>query len=187
LERQGKSERNYLLLLIENVRKKPSGEHARLPFMKVMLFLTLLLPTSLLLAQENLSAFETDFCTNYPEGPKDNPNQWKHCCLTHDMFFWAGGTRRDRDKADLELKSCIQKTGAEYQAQLMYLAVRAGSYSPVKYPKRQWNNGWQNRSSHQALTFEDIHLIENELGNGYEFISEEMKNKFINSLLIRLE
>lgn len=133
-----------------------------------------------------LHEFETDYCTNYVEGTIKNPDQWKHCCLIHDMYFWAGGDRSDRDKADLELKSCIEETGAPTQASIMYYAVRAGSYSPIKYPKRQWNNGWNDGRKERKLIRDDIELIENEIMNGYDFIRAEIKDHFMNSLRSRM-
>jgi hypothetical protein len=133
-----------------------------------------------------LSSFETDYCTNYPEGTLSEPDLWKHCCLIHDMYFWAGGEKVDRNNADLELRSCIEATGAINQARIMYYAVRAGSYSPVKYPDRKWNNGWKDRADFQVLSFEDIVLISEELNCGYEFISPEIKIHFILQLQSRL-
>lgn len=137
--------------------------------------------------ESKLNSFETDYCTNYREGTSSNPYLWKHCCLIHDMYFWAGGNKQNRYDADLELKSCIAKTGARREAQLMYLAVRAGSYSPIKYPKRKWNHGWEDRGNYQSLSHPDIDKIETELFGGYDFISNEIKIYFINSLRSRLE
>lgn len=151
-------------------------------FIILSLFVSIITPV----VAGTLHEFETDYCTNYVEGTIKNPDQWKHCCLTHDMFFWAGGERSDRDKADLELKSCIEETGAPVQANLMYYAVRAGSYSPIKYPKRQWNNGWNDGRKERKLSFEDIELIEDEIMSGYDFIQEEIKNHFINTLRSRM-
>jgi hypothetical protein len=138
-------------------------------------------------ASSQLSSFDTDYCTNYAEGTAEKPDLWKHCCLIHDMYFWAGGNKQDRYDSDLELRTCIEKTGAIKQARLMYYAVRAGSYSPIKYPKRKWNNGWSERPGFYSLSVEDIKLIESEIQNGYEFITPEIKTYFINQLRSRLE
>jgi hypothetical protein len=133
----------------------------------------------------NLNSFETDYCTNYPEGPKDRPDQWKHCCLVHDMYFWAGGNKQNRNAADLELKSCIEATGAIHQAKIMYYAVRIGSYSPIKYSKKKWNNGWSGRGNFQTLSLEDINALEQELSTGYDYINTQMKQHFIQKLKSR--
>lgn len=156
--------------------------------MKFVLIIGLLLINfSQSFAGSLLSKFETDYCTNYPEGPSSRPDQWKHCCLIHDMHFWAGGNKQDRYDSDIELRLCIEETGAYNQARIMYYAVRAGSYSPIKYPKRKWNNGWSNRPTFQSLTTEDIDTIESELSTGYEFITPEIKTDFINTLRSRLD
>jgi len=134
-----------------------------------------------------LSSFETDYCTNYPEGTKEKPDLWKHCCLIHDMYFWAGGNKQNRYDADLELRTCIEQTGEMKTARLMYLAVRAGSYSPIKYPKRKWNNGWSERATYISLSKEDVDSVQKEISESYDFISPEIKAYFINQLRSRLE
>lgn len=131
--------------------------------------------------------FKTDYCTNFPEGTKEDPELWKHCCLTHDMFFWAGGNKADRDMADLDLKACITKTGATRIAELMYRGVRAGSYSPIKYPDKMWNNRWLERDTFQTLTPQDIEEIEMDIMNGHDYISLDIKTYFIDQLRSRLE
>ena len=153
----------------------------------ILIIAALLINFSSLAETLELSSFETDYCTNYPEGTEQKPDLWKHCCLIHDMYFWAGGNKQNRYEADLELRSCIEETGAVKQARLMYYAVRAGSYSPIKYPKRKWNNGWSNRPGYYSLSTEDIQLIKAELDSGYDFINLEIKNYFINQLRTRLE
>jgi hypothetical protein len=154
--------------------------------MKLLIAL-LLLSLNVKAAIEELRPFKTDYCTSYPEGTKSDPELWKHCCLSHDMFFWAGGSRQDRYISDLELRRCIEKTGARNQARLIYYAVRLGSYSPVKYPDKKWGNGWNKQPDFRTLTPEEIDVIENELSSGYDFISEEIKNNFINKLRSRME
>jgi len=127
-----------------------------------------------------LKPFETDYCTNFPEGTKQEPERWKDCCLYHDLYFWAGGTKQERKKADSDLRDCIHKTGAHRIAQLVYLGVRAGYYSPIKYAQKKWSNGWDYQNSYRALTPQDIIEIEKELNSGHEYIKD--KQAFINSL-----
>ncbi len=156
--------------------------------MKLSLITLLLTFSSLGFASASqLTPFKTDYCTNYPEGRRDEPELWKHCCLIHDMNFWAGGNKQDRYNSDLELRRCVEETGAYYRARLIYYAVRAGSYSPIKYPDKKWNNGWRERPDFQTLTSQDIDVIENELSSGYDFISSEIKDLFITNLRSRLD
>jgi hypothetical protein len=129
--------------------------------------------------------FTTDYCTNFPEGTRKHPELWKECCLKHDMFFWAGGSKNDRLAADLGLRACLEKTGAIKLSRMVYLAVRAGSYSPIKYEKFRWNNGWDDGREIRALSSQDIDLIEEELSRGYDFIPEPLKQSFLHSLRSR--
>lgn len=130
-------------------------------------------------SSDELGPFETDYCTNFPEGTSKAPELWKHCCLMHDMFFWAGGGREDRDKVDLKLRSCIEATGEMNIAKLMYWTVRITSYSPIKYSKKKWNHGWQGRPESQVLSELDIDQIEQEILNGHDYIPHELKQSFI--------
>ena len=156
--------------------------------MKLSLILLVLTFFSVSLASASqLKPFKTDYCTNYPEGRRSEPDLWKHCCLIHDMNFWAGGSKQDRYNSDWDLRRCVEETGAYHQARLIYYAVRAGSYSPIKYPDKKWNNGWRERPDFQALTHGDIEAIENELSSGYDFISTEIKELFITNLRSRLD
>lgn len=153
--------------------------------MKILL-LIVIISTSFAFAEE-LRPFKTDYCTNFPEGTKEEPELWKHCCLDHDLFMWAGGNKIERNKADLGLKECVLATGKKFQAELMYRAIRAGSLSPFKYPNMKWNNRWKNRPDYQSLTEADIEQIQTEIYNNYDFISLETKDRFMHELFSRLE
>ena len=154
--------------------------------MLIKFFIVLSLFTSLAFAkEETLKPLTTDYCTNYPEGTPKQPDLWKHCCLLHDMTFWAGGMSSERMQADLDLRSCIEETGARDQAKLIYFAVRIASYSPIKYPSKKWNNAWKNRMSYQELSAQDIDQLEAELQSGYSFIEPSLKESFIHMLRAR--
>jgi hypothetical protein len=132
-----------------------------------------------------LKPFKTDYCTNYVEGTLKHPTAWKHCCLMHDMYFWAGGTSQERVEADLGLKTCIEKTGHSLQAQIMYSAIRLSSHSPIKYPDKRWGNGWKDREDFVKLTDLEIEEIESELQSGYDFIDQEYKDLVLHTLKTR--
>ncbi len=133
-----------------------------------------------------LHPFSTDYCTFYPEGTPSNPTIWKHCCLIHDMTLWAGGVATERHEADLELKRCVAATGQRVQSKLIYFGIRAGNYSPIKFPNMVWNNGWRERPMFQALTAQDIDQIESKLFSSYDYISNDIKTDFILMLRNRL-
>lgn len=156
--------------------------------MKVFLIFGLMFIFNSVWASDSILPLETDYCTNYKEGTRSQPDLWKHCCLIHDMHFWAGGNKQNRYDSDVELRSCIEETGSANVARLMYFAVRAGSYSPIKYSNKKWNHGWKGRPTFKSLSSEDIEVIENELFSAsYDFISVDIKNHFINKLRSRLE
>src|SRR4051812_24034179 len=55
-----------------------------------------------------LRPFTSDGCSMSPNGfSKDINQSWLSCCIEHDKKYWAGGTRQEREVADLELKKCI--------------------------------------------------------------------------------
>jgi hypothetical protein len=103
--------------------------------------------------------FATDFCTMYKEGPANKPDAWKHCCVEHDLYFWAGGSLEDKKTTDLRLKSCVDKSGYPGQARLIYTAVTIGGASPIHIKDKQWGNAWVNRIRYLSLTEEETSAI----------------------------
>jgi hypothetical protein len=136
-------------------------------------------------AQDKLVPFQTDYCTSFPEGTTGNPSAWKNCCLRHDMNFWAGGDKSDRDEADLNLKKCVEDKGYPKIAWVIYQAVRLGSYSPIKFENKKWNFGWSGRPELQKLTSSDIDQIEREIFSGYSYIPLHIKIAFLYELRTR--
>ncbi len=133
---------------------------------------------------EPLKHFTTNFCTAFPTGPKTKPDQWKHCCVEHDLYFWAGGCGNFRLSADKRLRECVASTGAREVAYLMYLGVRIGSYSPIKIKEERWGNGWlDGRGDLKPLRPEDLTAVHLELQNhpSHE-VSPEMLGNFIKTL-----
>ncbi len=154
---------------------------------KILLSINIILCSCSIWAQTDLRKFNTDYCTNYPEGTPSQPELWKNCCLVHDMFMWVGGNTQDRYDSDRYLLHCIENKGAPKIARLMYTAVRAGSYSPIKYPSKKWSNGWTARPDFQALSASEIDLIEAELFSDYPYITHAIKEDFLHLLRVRLE
>jgi hypothetical protein len=142
--------------LIENMR---NSYRVALPL--------LLVSFSSIGAPSALKPFLSNGCTGFPDGTKENPMQWRHCCVLHDLAFWAGGCSQFREQADLELKRCVADTGSKFTAFLMYLGVRIGAHSPIKIKGEQWGNGWMDgRSSDQALTHADLSRVSEILLSG---------------------
>lgn len=134
----------------------------------------------------NVIPFETDYCTSFPEGTKEEPNLWAHCCVEHDLYFWAGGTKEERSEVDRNLKECIQKTGAAGIAELMYLGVSIGKLSPIKFETKKWGNAWGSEREYEALTLEEISTLEKEILTSL-VISPDMKEQFLINLHHRMD
>lgn len=146
---------------------------------------TLFINAKVIAANDTLVPFKTDYCTGIPEGVPQNPTAWKNCCLMHDMYFWAGGDKRDRDASDLSLRSCVEDKGYPKIAFVIYHAVRLGSYSPIKFEDKKWNFGWPERPEHQKLSSEDIDKLESEILFGYRDVPLHIKIAFLYELRTR--
>lgn len=113
-------------------------------------------------AKAQLHEFVTDNCTMFIDGPPSSPNLWKDCCVIHDLRYWFGGSADDLDRADLRLKSCVEKKAGSVWAEIIYRGVRTGHYSPIKN-KYRWNWGWINPRTKIPLSLEEAELTKSEL------------------------
>ncbi len=101
-------------------------------------------------APNSLKLFLTDGCTQFIDGPLNNPSLWKHCCVEHDLRYWFGGDQADLDRSDLRLKVCVRDVAGDTWAKIIYSGVRLGHHSPIKN-KSQWGWGWENKRLNNPL------------------------------------
>jgi hypothetical protein len=134
-----------------------------------------------------VTKFASNGCTMFPEGTRSNPKQWEHCCVEHDLFYWAGGTSAERDLADQGLKNCVAATGAHRIALLMYTGVRAGHHSPIHLSKEGWGNAWHGtKVPYTKLSeVETVEIIQSLEVQG-PVVSENLFEKFKSVLMGRL-
>ncbi len=135
----------------------------------------------------DLKPFLTDYCTSYPEGTRQKPELWKHCCVEHDLYFWAGGSKSDRKETDVRLRECVAATGAHRQAKLIYAAVSIGANSPIRFKTKQWGHAFENRTRYLALTAEESNLVVESLARQNPDIPRELFNSFKAQLFSRLD
>lgn len=135
-------------------------------------------------ASELKRHFVTDYCTGYKEGTRDDPTLWQDCCVAHDLYLWAGGTRAQRNQVDLELRECIEARGAKTQAYVMWVAVRAGSLSPIKIGGKQWGNAWGDKTRHSSLSLNEIEILKRDLTLNSELAEDEIE-AFVYDLILR--
>ena len=99
-----------------------------------------------------LAPFTSDGCSLFPDSSVISEQDWCLCCFEHDVAYWRGGTKQEREHADAELRQCIlDKTGNEALATVMHEGVRVGG-SPYFYNWYRWGYGWGYERKYQALT-----------------------------------
>jgi hypothetical protein len=98
-----------------------------------------------------LQPFTTDACTLFPDGTPEEPTKWQHCCVLHDLKYWAGGTEDQRSEADNDLYACVALTGELVTAEIMYLGVRVGG-DPSLPTSWRWGYGWPEFRNYSELT-----------------------------------
>jgi len=121
-------------------------------------------------AETTIRHFQTDGCTDFPDGTSRDKVLWRDCCVQHDLYLWAGGTEDERLDVDRQLKECVISKGAPVPAWVMYLGVRIGSRSPIRYKEMEWGNAWNAegaspRPRYQALTPDEVSELEHDLVN----------------------
>ena len=118
-----------------------------------------------------LSKFTSDGCSLFIDGSFENPELWKDCCFQHDIAYWQGGTKEEREAADLAFKKCVEKkTGNSGLAELMYQAVRKGGepYFPTWY---RWGYGWPLGRGYRSLTISERDLVKIKLAEYHNSLS----------------
>src|SRR5690606_36048192 len=107
---------------------------------------------------------------------------WKHCCLEHDLYFWLGGSEKDRHESDLRLRDCVAATGQVRRSKLMYAAIRIGGASPIKFKSKKWGHGWVQQLGYLPLSPEETEHGLKELKKLNQYSSE-----IIESISIQLQ
>lgn len=114
-----------------------------------LLPLLLMAATGIALGGE-LKPFTTDGCSVFPDGTLEQRSLWIDCCIRHDLAYWKGGTREERERADETLQACVARVGEPEIAKLMLAGVRVGGspYFPTPF---RWGYGWPYQRGYQAL------------------------------------
>ncbi|MEL7451073.1 MAG: hypothetical protein AAFN78_17795 [Pseudomonadota bacterium] len=103
-----------------------------------------------------LAPFTSDGCSLFPDSSVMSEQDWCLCCFEHDVAYWRGGTKQEREHADALLRQCIlDTTGSEALATVMHEGVRAGG-SPYFYNWYRWGYGWGYERKYQALTADEV-------------------------------
>ncbi len=99
----------------------------------------------------------------FPDGTIKDGDLWCECCFIHDVAYWQGGTRQDREVADIAFRECIiEKTDNRLLAGIMYLGVRLGG-TPALPTWFRWGYGWPYGKGYSALTESELRDIKQKI------------------------
>ncbi len=114
-----------------------------------------------------LHPFTSDGCSAWPDGwPGVKEDQWRHCCVLHDLRYYAGGTRSERFAADNELRRCVGKSGQKLATKLMAVVIQTGVVvggEPGLPTTWRWGYGWKYDRGYAPLTTEERGLADSML------------------------
>jgi len=125
-------------------------------------FLMLLTYPLLSVANAKLKPFSSDGCSSFPDGTIEHKNLWLSCCTAHDLAYWQGGTFKQREQADVDLKECVAKVGEKEIAVLMLAGVRVGG-TPFLPTSFRWGYGWPYPKFYGELTEQERMQVESRL------------------------
>lgn len=115
-------------------------------------FLGLFLFMASLSRADQLADFRSDGCSLFPDGTPMQQDLWCECCIAHDIAYWQGGNRTQKQQADRALRDCVEaKTDNELLAETMYYGVMLGG-SPVFPTWYRWGYGWRYGRGFRSLT-----------------------------------
>lgn len=124
------------------------------------LLAALLLALAACRSDPGLKPFTSDGCSLFPDRALISGDDWCDCCFEHDIAYWRGGTRAEREAADAALRDCVaDKTGDPAFANLMYRGVRAGG-SPYFYTWYRWGYGWPFERKYAPLSASEQRLAD---------------------------
>ncbi len=125
-------------------------------------FLFLLVVNSAITAGQ-LEPFISDGCSLFPDGTPLQQELWCECCIAHDIAYWQGGSRKQKQAADQALRECVaRRTGNGLLADAMYYGVSMGG-SPVFPTWYRWGYGWRYGRGFQSLNRYEKQQVEEEL------------------------
>ena len=106
-------------------------------------FATFLLLATACNTSLTIADFSSDGCSLFPDQNLITKEKWCECCFDHDIAYWKGGTKEERESADQTLKNCVlEKTDDPLLANTVYNGVRFGG-SPYFYNWYRWGYGWK--------------------------------------------
>lgn len=121
---------------------------------------------------QEIFSFSSDGCSAYPDGlPHTEEYEWLHCCMTHDMAYWAGGTHEEKVKADAQLGQCVAEASTVSHGRMMEMGVIIGGVPYISTSWR-WGYGWNRMISYKELSQDEKEQVIRE----FDSILDEIEN-----------
>jgi hypothetical protein len=127
------------------------------------------------LDQPILRPFSSDGCSVSPDGiPATSASRlWAHCCVRHDVKYWAGGSEQDKIDADNELERCVGQASDPSIGKIFKLFV-AKFGGPMSSQTYRWGYGWNYRRPFQRLSANEERQVEALYNSSLSAIQETM-------------
>lgn len=94
-----------------------------------------------------LRPFVTDGCSFWPDGWPDG--SWAECCVTHDIAYWCGGSRKARRAADNALHDCVVARFDDWRGPVLGTFMEAGVWiAGVPWLPTYWRWGYGHAYPH---------------------------------------
>lgn len=126
-----------------------------------------------------LKPFATDGCSMWIDGPPQYPNLWRHCCVQHDLAYWQGGSKEQRQAADKAIEVCVlEAADSKGLANYMHGMIRMGG-SPYWLSTYRWGFGWNywdgflKPRGYKNPTVEEQQKIDELLPDALQLIAED--------------
>jgi hypothetical protein len=122
-------------------------------------------------AHARLNPFTSDGCSKWMDGSILDPHQWRDCCFQHDISYWMGGTKKEKEAADSQLAKCVGETGAKTMGLIMEIGVAIGG-GPGYHTSYRWGYGWTDNRGYRPLTEKEKTIVVEELSH-HSFVGKE--------------
>lgn len=110
-------------------------------------------------AAQQLKPFKSDGCSMFPDRMQVL-GDWCSCCVDHDIAYWQGGTKFQKDSADQCLRECVWSvTFSDALADAMYRGVEVGgsAFFPTWY---RWGYGWKFGRGYDSLSVSQLDSVQ---------------------------
>lgn len=123
-----------------------------------------------------LRPFSSDGCSMSADGALGS--EWVNCCVEHDTAYWIGGTKADKDQADLQLQQCMAQNNSPRIGRFYRFFVgRLGG--PNSSQKFRWGYGWNYRRPYAPITPDEVEQVQHLYGADLSITLKNLAKNFV--------